>query len=78
VEERARNQALQAQLEDNAPYEVTVVTSDIKGAGTDARVYIEIYGSDPDAEGGQAIRLWDMDSEVPAFKRGATDVFMVS
>lgn len=46
VEEKARNEALQAKLESTAAYEVVVATSAAKGAGTDARVYLEIYGPD--------------------------------
>lgn len=32
------------------PYEVTVWTSDVKGAGTDANVFLQMYGDDGKTE----------------------------
>lgn len=46
LEERQRNQQLQAEAEARAQYEVVVATSSVKGAGSDARVYINITGYD--------------------------------
>jgi hypothetical protein len=46
VEEKAKNQVLESKLVNAATYEVLVKTGSIKGAATDARVYIELYGPD--------------------------------
>jgi hypothetical protein len=78
VEEKARNQLLQSQLEDSCPYEVQVTTSDIKGAGTDARVYLEVYGMDESMGGSGEARLLDLDSDVAPFQRNGADGFTVS
>jgi hypothetical protein len=44
VEEKAKNQVLESKLVNAATYEVLVKTGSVKGAATDARVYIELYG----------------------------------
>lgn len=44
MEEKAKNQVLEAKLINTAIYEVLVKTGSVKGAGTDARVYLELYG----------------------------------
>jgi hypothetical protein len=46
VEEKAKNQVLESKLVNAATYEVLVKTGSMKGAATDARVYIELYGPD--------------------------------
>jgi hypothetical protein len=46
VEEKAKNQVLESKLVNAATYEVVVKTGSTKGAATDARVYIELYGPD--------------------------------
>ena len=78
MEEKARNQVLQSQLEDSCPYEVLVTTSDVKGAGTDARVYLEVYGPDETMGGAGEVRLLDLDSAVAPFQRNGADSFTVS
>jgi hypothetical protein len=62
---------------------VTVRTSDIRGAGTDARVSIQIFGSGPSAEGssggpGLDSGLHVLDNSANNFERGAADTFLVS
>lgn len=46
VEEKAKNQVLESKLVNAATYEVQVTTGSVKGAATDARVYLELYGPD--------------------------------
>lgn len=46
MEEKARNQVLASKLVDTAHYEILVKTGSMKGAGTDARVYLELFGPD--------------------------------
>lgn len=55
LEERLRNQQLQAEAAARAQYEVVVATSSVKGAGTDARVYINITGCDELSNTGGAL-----------------------
>ncbi len=54
-----------------AVYEVTVVTSDRRGAGTDSRVSLVLFGS----RGHSAELL--LDSARDNFSRGRTDVFQI-
>jgi hypothetical protein len=60
-------------------YEVEAVTGDDKGAGTTARVYLELWGAVAglEGEGGGEVRLVDLDSAVAPFQQGATDRFEV-
>lgn len=44
VEEKAKNTVLESKLVNIAVYEVVVRTANVKGAASDARVYIELYG----------------------------------
>jgi hypothetical protein len=53
-------------------YQLTVQTGDIKYAGTDANVYIQICGKD-----GRATRKLRMDDSRNNFERGATEQFKV-
>jgi hypothetical protein len=120
VEEKARNSVLESKLVNTATYELVVRTGIVKGAATDARVYIELYGPDamtpgallgpnrpaspataavgaacssssPGASPGAGsscltatadssgeVRLFDADSTVKPFQRGATDSFTVA
>lgn len=114
VEQKARNSVLESKLTNSATYELVVRTGNIKGAATDARVYIELYGPDaltPGALLGAAnnrpaspapaaaqpacgspggsclsatadssgeVRLFDADSAVRPFQRGATDSFTIA
>lgn len=56
------------------PYEMTVFTSDVMGAGTSAHVYIVLYGSDGCTE---EIMLADTSKkQKDSFKRGSTDQFV--
>lgn len=109
VTEKAKNEELQYKLMHTAPYEVVVKTGTIKGAGTDARVYLELFGSNHTAattatagrlssaqrgtataamEGGGIVlgaaptrggevQLFDGNSKVKPFERGASDTFTV-
>lgn len=47
MEERARTRRLQALLRSTATFEVLVRTADVKGAGTDARVYLRLLPEKP-------------------------------
>lgn len=113
VEEKARNSVLESKLTNSATYELVVRTGNIKGAATDARVYVELYGPEaltPGALLGAAnngpraspvpaaacgspggsgclsatadssgeVRLFDADSTVRPFQRGATNSFTVA
>lgn len=58
----------------DVPYEMTVFTSDVMGAGTSAHVYIVLYGSDGCTE---EIMLADTSKkQKDSFKRGSTDQFV--
>ena len=53
-------------------YKVTVITGDVPAAGTDANVYISLYGdqgSSPDNH---------LDSTLSSFEKGQTDVFYLT
>lgn len=124
VEEKARNSVLESKLVNSATYKLVVRTGNIKGAATDARVYVELYGPDalltpgagllggaaansnrpasPVVPAGAAqqlacgspggsgscltatadssgeVRLFDGDSTVKPFQRGATDSFTIA
>jgi hypothetical protein len=125
VDEKAKNSAMEARLINTASYELQVQTGAMKGAATDARVYVELYGANallpsaahllaPAAAAAAAVgapgsagmmlraaatagagppaaatpggvadssgefRLFDADSPVKPFQRGATDAFTVS
>lgn len=54
------------------PYEVTVWTSDIKGAGTDANVFLQMYG-----ENGKTEEL-QLRNKTDNFEKAAVDKFKVS
>eukprot|EP00775_Hariotina_reticulata_P013433 gene13433-13561_t len=51
VEEKAKNSVLESQLVNVCAYEISVKTGNLKGAGTDARCYLELFGSDYAATG---------------------------
>ena len=58
----------------DVPYEVTVYTSDVMGAGSSAHVYIVLYGSDGCTE---EVMLADTSKkQKDSFKRGSTDQFV--
>ena len=57
---------------DVVPYEIVVSTGDYRNAGTDANVFIEIFGSDN--ESGE--RLLDADGD--EFERGGLDKFVIT
>ena len=54
-------------------YHVTVVTGTCYGAGTDARVYINMYGS-----GGRSTGDVELDDEKDNFEKGQVDEFRVN
>jgi hypothetical protein len=51
VEEKAKNHVLKSQLVNVCAYEIAVKTGSMKGAGTDARCYLELFGADYAATG---------------------------
>ncbi|GIL93968.1 hypothetical protein Vretimale_245, partial [Volvox reticuliferus] len=55
----------------NVAYEIVVVTSDLPGAGTDANVYVQMYGTEGEAG---PLRL---DNPKNNFEAGDTDVFNI-
>uniref|UniRef100_A0A6B2KXQ4 PLAT domain-containing protein n=1 Tax=Arcella intermedia TaxID=1963864 RepID=A0A6B2KXQ4_9EUKA len=55
-------------------YEVSVVTGDRMYSGTDAQIFITIFGE----KGNTGKRILDNPKKHPAFERGQTDVFGVS
>ncbi|KAF5837533.1 hypothetical protein DUNSADRAFT_4226 [Dunaliella salina] len=60
-------------FEEPHKYKITVYTSDIRGAGTDARVYITFFN-----DRGMASRKFNLDSNANNFERGMVDVFFVT
>lgn len=56
------------------PYEVTVYTSDMMGAGTSAHVYIVLYGSDGCTE--EVLLADTSKKQKDSFKRGSVDQFV--
>ena len=52
-------------------YEVTVVTGDVSYAGTDAHVYVQMYGTSG------ITQEVELDDEKDNFERNQTDVFKV-
>lgn len=54
------------------PYEIHVTTGDVRNAGTDARVYIVLYGGKKGEESSGKVWL-----EKGKFERGRTDIFHV-
>lgn len=58
----------------DVPYEITVFTSDVMGAGTSARVYIVLYGSDGCTE--EVLLADTSKKQKDSFKRGSTDQFV--
>eukprot|EP00047_Mylnosiga_fluctuans_P014195 m.36272 g.36272 ORF g.36272 m.36272 type:complete len:2392 (+) comp5381_c0_seq2:48-7223(+) len=58
-------------VEAKVPYEVQVQTSDVKGAGTDANVYVAVYG-----DKGKTDEIY-LDNKTNNFERGQLDVFKI-
>lgn len=56
------------------PYEVTVYTTDMMGAGTSAHVYIVLYGSDGYTE--EVLLADTSKKQKDSFKRGSVDQFV--
>ncbi|CAG9464667.1 unnamed protein product [Pedinophyceae sp. YPF-701] len=69
---------LQASDADSAmtTYTVTVVTSDLRGAGTDAGVYMEMHGKDKDG-GEVVVPRQTLDTSKNNFERAQVDVFIL-
>lgn len=62
-------------LASGIPYRVNITTGDLRGAGTDAKVYVIMYGG---KEGGDISgKLWVQNGEKNNFDRGKTDLFHV-
>ena len=55
-------------------YNVSVVTSDVRGAGTDARVYIQLFGDRSDSG---KVPLETSKTNRNKFERGQTDLFEI-
>ena len=73
---RQRNEALTAESQRIASYQVSTVTSSTRGSGTDSRVYVEIFGEDGRSSGPQQL-VWPSRAKQAVFRPGATDVFTV-
>lgn len=58
----------------DVPYEITVYTSDVMGAGTSANVYVVLYGSDCATE--EVILADTAKKKKDSFKRGSVDQFV--
>ena len=56
------------------PYEITVYTTDMMGAGTSAHVYIVLYGSDGYTE--EVLLADTSKKQKDSFKRGSVDQFV--
>jgi len=55
-------------------YKISVKTSDVSGAGTDANVFVVLFGEYGDSG---EIRLKDSETNKSPFETGQTDVFSV-
>ena len=53
-------------------YKVTVKTSDIRGCGTDANVFIQIFGENGSSD---ELKLKDSATHMDKFERGQEDIF---
>ena len=53
-------------------YKVSVKTSDVRGAGTDANVYVVLFGQDGDSG---ELHLLESETNKSAFENNQTDVF---
>lgn len=60
-------------LSPGIPYEVTVTTGDVSGAGTDANVFIRLYGED-----GKKTEEFQLRNRTDNFERAAVEKFKVS
>ena len=58
----------------DVPYEITVYTSDMMGAGTSANVYLVLYGSDAATE--EVVLADTSKKKKDSFKRGSVDQFV--
>jgi len=56
-------------------YKITVKTSDMSGAGTDADVFVVLFGEYGDSD---EVHLRDSETNRKRFKNGQTDVFTAS
>lgn len=72
---RRQNEELVAESRRIATYEVTVVTSGVRGGGTDSRAYVELSGTNG-RSGGPQLLVWPPRAK-KVFRAGATDVFSV-
>ncbi|DBB10366.1 TPA: hypothetical protein ACH3X3_001925 [Trebouxia sp. C0006] len=78
--EKGTSRVLPAQLEDPChasdmvDYQVVTYTSDLRGAGTDATVFVELAG---ELGSGPRCKLMNQAGAADAFGRGQTDSFMV-
>jgi hypothetical protein len=71
-----RAEALRKAMREEHEYIVRVHTSDIRGAGTDANVFVALFGKD--AEGNAlALPEWRLDNNKNNFVRGNVDEFLV-
>ena len=53
------------------PYEVTVWTGDVKGAGTDANIFLQMYGENGKTE------EYQLRNRTDNFEQGQMDIFKV-
>ncbi|KXZ51726.1 hypothetical protein GPECTOR_11g173 [Gonium pectorale] len=77
LEEKARNRFLEQRHAEVAIYEVEVKTGNMKGASTDARVYMEMYSAHDEGASTGELRLLDKDTHAKPFGRGALDLFVI-
>ncbi|GLC54185.1 hypothetical protein PLESTB_000832700 [Pleodorina starrii] len=77
LEEKARNRFLEQRNADTAVYELEVKTGRMKGASTDARVYVELYSAHEEGVSTGELRLLDQDTHTKPFGRGALDLFLI-
>lgn len=54
------------------PYEIEVHTGDVRGAGTDANVFVVLYGKEKKSE-----QFW-LENKTDNFERGDVDKFKVT
>ena len=58
----------------DVPYEMTVYTGDVSGAGTNANVFIVVYGAELNT--GECVLAETKKKKKGCFERGSTDQFV--
>ncbi|KAG2432966.1 hypothetical protein HXX76_008694 [Chlamydomonas incerta] len=77
LEEKARNRFLEQRHAEAGIYEIEVKTGRMKGASSDARVFVEMYSAHEENVSTGELRLLDKDVLSKPFGRDALDLFII-